>query len=182
MARKKLMSFTTLQANEILNPEDAESTGSIADPVTRELKAESITVIIRWFGVVIGYLIVNFGYLFGASRSNSRTELNALLAVGAVYALIDTLRSRKGEVLLAEFRILVSLMEALFIGLLCYFDEGISSPFRFYYFLSLLVCAIRHTPALTFATPSPQAGTVQSMSQVALSPASSHSSPAAALT
>lgn len=152
MARKKLMSFTTLQANEILNPEDAESTGSIADPVTRELKAESITVIIRWFGVVIGYLIVNFGYLFGASRSDSRTELNALLAVGAVYALIDTLRSRKGEVLLAEFRILVSLMEALFIGMLCYFYEGIASPFRFYYFLSLLVCAIRHTPALTFAT------------------------------
>jgi len=43
-------------------------------------------------------------------------------------------------------------MEALFIGLLCYFDDGVSSPFRFYYFLSLLVCAIRHSPSLTFAT------------------------------
>ena len=43
-------------------------------------------------------------------------------------------------------------MEAVFIGLLCYFDDGLNSPFRFYYFLSLLVCAIRHTPRLTFLT------------------------------
>ena len=35
-------------------------------------------------------------------------------------------------------------MEALFIGLLCYFDAGLESPFRYYYFLSLICCAIRH--------------------------------------
>ena len=81
-----------------------------------------------------------------ADRGSSKMELNAILAVGAVYAMIDTVRSMKGRVLLAEFRILISLMEALFIGLLCYFDAGVSSPFRFYYFLSLLVCAIRHSP------------------------------------
>jgi signal transduction histidine kinase len=132
--------------------EDPEAVPSVTDPVARELKAESITIRIRWFGVVVGLLIVNAGDLFGASRATSRFELNAILAVGAIYALVDTIRSWKGHVLLAEFRILVSMMEALFIGLLCYFDEGVSSPFRFYYFLSLLVCAIRHTPALTFAT------------------------------
>lgn len=131
----------------------ADSMDPVVNPVSRELQAESITVRIRWFGVAIGYLLVNAGHLVSsADRDPSRFELNAILALGAVYALIDTIRSMKGQVLLAEFRILVSLMEALFIGMLCYFDEGVSSPFRFYYFLSLLVCAIRHTPALTFAT------------------------------
>ncbi len=126
---------------------------TVANPNIRELQAESITVRIRWFGVVVGYLLVNAGDFINASaRNTSKGELNALLAVGAVYALIDTVRSMKGQVLLAEFRILISIMEALFIGLLCYFDEGVSSPFRFYYFLSILVCAIRHTPKLAFAT------------------------------
>lgn len=136
-----------------LDAADEKSDATVVNPVTRELRAESITVRIRWFGVVVGYLLVNAGDLINAGqRDASKLELNAILALGAVYALIDTVRSWKGQVLLAEFRILVSLMEALFIGLLCYFDEGVSSPFRFYYFLSLLVCAIRHTPALTFAT------------------------------
>ncbi|MEZ6129675.1 MAG: ATP-binding protein [Planctomycetaceae bacterium] len=135
----------------VLNSEAARD--AVVDPVARELRAESITVRIRWFGIAIGYLMVNLGDLLsGADRESSQAALNAILALGAVYALIDTYRSWKGQVLLAEFRILISLMEALFIGLLCYFDEGVSSPFRFYYFLSLLVCAIRHTPTLTFAT------------------------------
>src|SRR5262249_39740500 len=30
--------------------------------------------------------------------------------------------------------------------------SGLESPFRFYYFLSLLVCAIRYSPAVTIAT------------------------------
>lgn len=132
---------------------DLKSADAVVDPVTRELRAESITVRIRWFGLAIGYLLVNLGDLVNAAdRGSSKLELNAILAVGAVYAMIDTVRSMKGRVLLAEFRILISLMEALFIGLLCYFDAGVSSPFRFYYFLSLLVCAIRHSPSLTFAT------------------------------
>jgi len=122
-------------------------------PIGRELPAESITVRIRWFGLAVGYLLVNLGdKISAADRGSSPRELNAILTVGAVYAMIDTYRSLKGQVLLAEFRILISFMEALFIGLLCYFDKGVSSPFQFYYFLSLLVCAIRHTPKLTFAT------------------------------
>jgi two-component system NtrC family sensor kinase len=129
----------------------------VRDPVTdslaRDLRAEFITVRIRWFGLAVGYLLVNIGDLINvADRGSSQFELNAILTLGAIYAIIDTLRSWKGKVLPAEFRILISLMEALFIGVLCYFDEGVSSPFRFYYFLSLLVCAIRHTPSLTFAT------------------------------
>ncbi len=124
-----------------------ENSGGLIDPVGRESQAESITVRIRWFGLCVGYLYVNLVY-----RETGRPELNAMLTLGAIYALLDTLASLKGRVLLLEYRIGVSLMEALFIGLLCHFDDGVSSPFRFYYFLSLLVCAIRHSPTLTFAT------------------------------
>ncbi len=125
----------------------AAAAGRLFDPVGRESEAESITVRIRWFGLCIGYLYVNL-----VQRSAGRPELNAMLTLGAFYALLDTIASRKGKVLLANYRIGISLMEALFIGLLCHFDAGVSSPFRFYYFLSLLVCAIRHSPTLTFAT------------------------------
>ncbi len=126
----------------------AAAAGALFDPLGRESEAESITVRIRWFGLCVGYLYVNL-----APQSVGRPELNAILTLGAVYALLDTVASRKGKVLLANYRIGISLMEALFIGLLCNFDDdGVSSPFRFYYFLSLLVCAIRHSPALTFAT------------------------------
>jgi two-component system NtrC family sensor kinase len=120
---------------------------SLFDPLGRESRVESITVRIRWFGLCVGYLYVNL-----VERSAGRPELNAMLTLGAIYALLDTLASLKGRLLLAEYRIGISLMEALFIGLLCHFDNGVSSPFRFYYFLSLLVCAIRHSPTLTFTT------------------------------
>src|SRR5260370_8588871 len=43
-------------------------------------------------------------------------------------------------------------MEALFIGLLCYHFNGLDSPFRFYYFLSLICCAIRRSSRVTYAT------------------------------
>lgn len=125
----------------------AAISGGLIDPAGRESQAESITVRIRWFGLCVGYLYVNLVY-----RETGRPELNAMLTLGAIYALLDTLASLKGRVLLSEYRIGISLMEALFIGLLCHFDDGVGSPFRFYYFLSLLVCAIRHSPTLTFAT------------------------------
>lgn len=138
----------TDNASLVSPPLDAD-----ADPIRRELRAESVTVRIRWFGLAVGYLLVNAGDLINAAdRGTRHAELNAILTLGAVYALVDTWRSMRGHVLLAEYRIAVSAMEALFIGLLCYFDQGVSSPFRFYYFLSLLVCAIRQPGSLTYAT------------------------------
>lgn len=125
----------------------AAASGRLFDPVERETEAESITVRIRWFGLGIGYLYVNFGTQVGSPR-----ELNAMLTLGAAYALIDTLASWKGRLLLTNYRMAISLMEALFIGLLCHFDEGVTSPFRFYYFLSLMVCAIRHSSSVTYTT------------------------------
>src|SRR4029077_10103842 len=119
------------------------------EPSGWELAAESITVKIRWFGVVVGYLLVN---LLERPAESHRPEMNAILTLGAMYALVDTWWSLRGKVFLSRWPLIISLMEAVFIGLLCYFDLGLESPFRFYYFLSLLVCAIRYSPAVTIAT------------------------------
>ena len=43
-------------------------------------------------------------------------------------------------------------MEAIFIALLCYHDTGLNSPFRWYYLLSLVCCAIRYRPATAWLT------------------------------
>lgn len=111
------------------------------------MPAEAITIRIRWFGLCVGYLFVNF-----LSKSPNRPELNGILTLGAIYALLDTLWSRAGKVFLSETPLFVSLMEAIFIGLLCHFDQGVDSLFRFYYFLSLLVCAFRYSPWTTYLT------------------------------
>ncbi len=118
-------------------------------PAGSELAAESITVKIRWFGVVAGYFLVNS---FDRPAAMHREVVNAILTLGATYALVDTLWSMRGRVFLSRWPWIISFMEAVFIGLLCYFDLGLESPFRFYYFLSLLVCAIRYSPAVTIAT------------------------------
>src|SRR5579872_7623419 len=119
------------------------------DPSGWELDAESITVKIRWFGVAVGYLLVNF---LDRPAGENRAAMNAILTLGATYALVDTLWSLRGRVFLSRWPLIISIMEAVFIGLLCFFDHGLASPFRFYYFLSLLVCAIRYPPAVTLAT------------------------------
>ena len=78
--------------------------------------------------------------------------LNAILAIGAVYVALDTVWSFRGRVFLSEWPLAVSPMEAVFIGLLCYFDGGQDSAFRFYYFLSLVICAMRWSPTVTYVT------------------------------
>lgn len=117
------------------------------DESSWELPAEAITVRIRWFGLCVGYVLVNF-----VGAKSHQAELNAILTLGAVYALMDTYYSLRGRVFLSHAPLFISLMEALFIGLLCHFDTGVESPFRFYYFLSLLVCAIRYAPPVTYTT------------------------------
>ncbi|MBS0262765.1 MAG: two-component sensor histidine kinase [Planctomycetes bacterium] len=125
------------------------ATPSLRDPSAWELAAESITVKIRWFGVAVGYLVVNF---LDRPLAENRAVMNSILTLGAVYALLDTLWSLRGQIFLSRWPLIISLMEAVFIGLLCYFDQGLNSPFRFYYLLSLLVCAIRCSPSVTLVT------------------------------
>ena len=108
-----------------------------------ELAAETITLRIRWFGLVFGFVLVN------VLRDENRLLLNAILGLGLGYAILDTLWSLRGLVFLRRWPIAISLLEAVFVGLLCANDHGLQSPFLFYYLLSLLVCAIRYTPTIT---------------------------------
>jgi signal transduction histidine kinase len=116
-------------------------------PSRWELAAETIAVKIRWFGLIVGYLLVNV-----EARPLAAPALNAILSLGAAYALLDTYYSLRGRVFLARSPLLIAFMEAIFIGLLCYFDTGLESPFRYYYLLSLIVCALRYSSAVTYAT------------------------------
>jgi len=112
-----------------------------------ELPAESIAVKIRWFGLVVGLLLANF-----AVDPAARWPLNAILAFGVIFTLLDTSFYRDGRVFLRDQPLLVSGMEAVYIGLLCESEAGPASPFRFYYLLSLICCAVRYAPRVTFVT------------------------------
>ncbi len=116
-------------------------------PPRWELAAENIAVKMRWIGVLIGYLFANLG-----PPEVHRPLLHAILALGAAYTLIDTAFSLRGRVFLGRSPLVISAMEALFIGLLCYFHTGLESPFRYYYILSLICCAIRYSARVTLIT------------------------------
>jgi signal transduction histidine kinase len=117
-------------------------------PLSRwELAAETIAVKIRWFGILFGYLLVNVG-----DAGEYRPVLNAILLLGVGYALVDTFYSLRGRVFLRSWPLLISGMESLFIALLCYFHHGVDSPFRYFYILSVLCCAIRHPTHVTYIT------------------------------
>jgi two-component system NtrC family sensor kinase len=112
-----------------------------------ELAAENIAVKIRWFGILFGYLLVNLGDV-----GEHRHILNAILVLGVGYALCDTAYNLRGRIFLRRWPLLISCMEALFIAMLCYYHQGLESAFRYYYILSLICCAIRHTTRVTYVT------------------------------
>jgi two-component system, NtrC family, sensor kinase len=119
-----------------------------ATPLRWELAAENIAVKIRWFGLLVGYVLVNVD----DASFDRRWVLIAILTLGAAYTLLDTWFSFRGRVFLGRYPLSISLMESLFIGLLCYFHTGLESPFRYYYFLSLICCAVRHSSHVTYVT------------------------------
>jgi len=112
-----------------------------------DLAAESIAVKIRWFGLAVGFLVVNFG-----SPTSDHLPLNAILFLGLGFTAIDTGFFLRGRVFLRDYPLLISAMEAWFIGLLCLYESGPDSPFRLYYLLSLVCCAIRYAPRTTLVT------------------------------
>ena len=112
-----------------------------------ELAAESIVVQLRWFGVAMGYVLVQT-----RTGLHNPSAVRAFLALGAGYAALDTTFHRLGEVFLKRWPLFVSLMESVFITLLCYQDTRLASPFRWYYLLSSICAAIRYRPSVAWAT------------------------------
>jgi signal transduction histidine kinase len=106
-----------------------------------ERVAALIVIKIQWFGLAMGYLLAN---LPGRGQDSSHL-LNVLLAVGLTYACIDAYCFLRGKVfILSRYPLVVSFLETIFITLLCRYDTGLDSPYRYYYLLSLLVSAIRY--------------------------------------
>src|SRR5947209_18138034 len=82
-----------------------------AAPPRWELAAENIAVKIRWFGLLVGYVLVNLG-----GRAEHRLVLNAILALGGLYALLDTYYRLRGPVFLGRYPLSTSVLDALLIG------------------------------------------------------------------
>ncbi len=112
-----------------------------------ELDTESIVVRLRWFGVAMGYVLVQT-----RTGLHNPSAVRAFLALGAGYAALDTAFHRMGEVFLERWPLFVSGMESVFIALLCYHDAGLASPFRWYYLLSSICVAIRYRPSVAWIT------------------------------
>jgi signal transduction histidine kinase len=112
-----------------------------------DLDAEAIVVKIRWFGLLLGFAYGNLG-----PPEPNRLTLNAILLLGLAYTVLDTWFYRRRRVFLGDLPLAVSVMEALFIGLLCVFEDDLNSPFRYYYLLSLVCSALRHGRLVTVIT------------------------------
>ena len=69
-----------------------------AGPSPWELAAEAIAVKIRWFGLLVGYFLVNLA----GHGADQRAVLNAIRSVGALYTLLDTWFSTHGRVSLGR--------------------------------------------------------------------------------
>ena len=78
---------------------------------------------LRWFGVVMGYILVQT-----RTGLHDPWAVRAFLALGAGYAALDLAFWRMGEVILKRWPLFVSLMESVFIALLCYHDTGLEQP------------------------------------------------------
>jgi signal transduction histidine kinase len=98
----------------------------------------------RWFGILMGFLLAL------RPETSNASAVRAFLALGAGYASLDTAWHMMGEVFLKRVPLIVSFLEAIFIGLLCYHDTGVGSPFRWYYLMSLICVAIRYSPRVAW--------------------------------
>ena len=116
-----------------------------------DLDAEAIVVKIRWFGLLLGFAYANLG-VAESVRANDRLILNAILVLGLAYTVLDTWFYRRRRVFLGDYPFVVSVMESIFIGMLCFFENDLDSPFRYYYLLSLVCCALRYSPRVTVTT------------------------------
>ncbi|WP_435005225.1 sensor histidine kinase [Tundrisphaera lichenicola] len=117
------------------------------DRLDWELATESIVVKIRWFGILMGVILIE-----ARSGLHNPSAVRTFLMLGAGYAALDTVYYRLGAVFLRRFPLGVSLMESVFITLLCFNDTQLQSPFRWYYLLSIICCAIRYPRLFAWTT------------------------------
>ncbi len=117
------------------------------DRLNWELATELIVVKIRWFGILTGVILVE-----ARSGLHNPSAVRVFLALGAIYATLDTVYYRLGAVFLRRWPLFVSLMESVFITLLCFNDAQLHSPFRWYYLLSIICCAIRYPRTVAWTT------------------------------
>ncbi len=117
------------------------------DRLNWELATELIVVKIRWFGILMGVILIE-----SRSGLHNPSAVRVFLALGAIYAALDTVYYRLGTVFLRRWPLFVSMMESVFIALLCYNDAQLQSPFRWYYLLSIICCAIRYRPSIAWTT------------------------------
>ena len=69
------------------------------DEFNWELAAEAITVKLRWFGLCVGFVLVNLLEQPGSTPlTQNQLVLNAILTLGMIYALVDTYWSLRGKV------------------------------------------------------------------------------------
>ena len=117
------------------------------DRLNWELATERIVVKIRWFGILMGVILIE-----ARSGLHNPSAVRVFLGLGAIYAALDTVYYRRGAVFLRRWPLFVSMMESVFIALLCYNDAQLHSPFRWYYLLSIICCAIRYRPSIAWTT------------------------------
>ncbi len=79
------------------------------DEFSFELGAEAIAVRIRWFGLGVGYVLVNLINLEATHTvlQSNQQVLNGILTLGAFYALVDTVWSLRGKVFLSEWPLVI---------------------------------------------------------------------------
>lgn len=128
-------------------PKPVAAPAPLREEASWKLAVDFITLRIRWFGLLVGYTLVNV-----ISPNEHQWQLNGILTVGMVFSVLDTVWYVRGAVFLERFPLFISLMESTFIAMLCRYDSGFDSPFRLYYFLSLIVCAIRYSRTVTYIT------------------------------
>ena len=127
-------------------------------------QVEWIGLRVRWIGLIVGYLLVN---LFPDEAAQAdRGTLNMLLAAGTVFTAFGTMLTIRGRPLFRNLPVLAALFEALFITLLCHYDRGLSSPFRFYYIVALVIAGLRYRPLTSWACYAIHSGAYVSLATI----------------
>ena len=150
-------------------PSDASSDGPVAidgnhsaDSVSRQL--EWIGLRVRWIGLLVGYGLVN---LFPDEAAQAdRGTLNMLLAAGTVFTAVGTAATVYGRPLFRNLPLLAAAMEAVFITLLCHYDRGLTSPFRFYYIVALVITGLRYRPLVSWSCYAIHSGAYVSLAAI----------------